>query len=48
MNLEINNLLELINIYDEEDIEIIKKAYDFANYLHEGQFRQSGEPYITH
>ena len=28
--------------------EVIKKAYLLASKLHEGQFRQSGEPYITH
>lgn len=28
--------------------EVIKKAYLLAEKLHEGQFRQSGEPYITH
>ena len=33
---------------DEEDINQIKKAYDYAKDLHEGQFRQSGEPYIIH
>ncbi len=30
------------------DIEKIKKAYDYAAALHEGQFRVSGEPYISH
>ena len=30
------------------DIEKIKKAYEYAKELHEGQFRKSGEPYITH
>ncbi len=30
------------------DREKILKAYDFSAMLHEGQFRQSGEPYITH
>ena len=28
--------------------EVIKKAYLLASKLHEGQFRKSGEPYITH
>ena len=44
----IEDLLKHIMIYNEEEIDIIKKAYDYANYLHEGQTRQSGEPYITH
>ena len=30
------------------NIEKIKKAYEFARELHEGQFRKSGEKYICH
>ncbi len=30
------------------DIEKIKRAYQYAAELHEGQFRVSGEPYISH
>ncbi len=30
------------------DIEKIKSAYLYAYELHDGQFRQSGEPYISH
>ena len=30
------------------DIAKIKKAYDYAEALHAGQFRVSGEPYISH
>ncbi len=30
------------------DKEKIIKAYEYAAMLHEGQFRQSGEPYISH
>ena len=26
----------------------MKKAYDYAEQLHDGQMRQSGEPYISH
>jgi len=35
-------------IEDEEQIQVIEKAYNFAKIKHEGQFRKSGEPYITH
>ena len=35
-------------IEDEEQINIIKKAYQFAKDKHEGQFRKSGEAYIYH
>ncbi|MBQ2408617.1 MAG: bifunctional (p)ppGpp synthetase/guanosine-3',5'-bis(diphosphate) 3'-pyrophosphohydrolase [Bacilli bacterium] len=43
-----NDLKEIIKNYNEEEIEKVEKAYEFANKLHEGQFRQSGEPYISH
>ena len=35
-------------IDNEEQLEIIKKAYNFAKEKHDGQFRKSGEPYIIH
>lgn len=47
-NITIYDLLEMVKDYSEEDIKLIKKAYDYANYLHDGQMRQSGEPYISH
>jgi len=31
-----------------DDIEFIKKAYEFAKNAHHGQYRKSGEPYIMH
>lgn len=34
--------------YGSEDIEIIKKAYDYAQTAHAGQFRHTGEPYFSH
>ena len=30
------------------DFEKIERAYVYAKHLHEGQFRVSGEPYISH
>lgn len=33
---------------NEEDIDKIKKAFNYAFILHNGQYRQSGEPYIIH
>ena len=45
----IDYLLKKASEYiDEEDLTKVKKAYDFASLKHEGQFRRSGEPYITH
>ena len=48
MNINIDNLLNNIKTYNPDEIEIIKKAYEFANELHDGQKRQSGEAYISH
>ncbi len=41
-------LLTLEKTGKNYDIEKIKKAYLFARELHEGQFRYSGEAYISH
>ena len=30
------------------DFDMITQAYEYADKAHEGQMRQSGEPYITH
>ena len=48
--MDINVLLELVRTYNnnEEEIALIKKAYDYAALMHSGQLRQSGEPYIIH
>ncbi len=46
--LSLNDLLENVKKYNQEGINKIKKAYYCAEGLHEGQFRQSGEPYINH
>lgn len=46
---DINNLLDILrNTGKNYDTEKIKKAFDYARELHEGQFRVSGEPYISH
>ena len=41
-------LLAVIGSSDKYDHEKIKRAYDYADALHNGQFRLSGEPYISH
>ena len=48
MNITINDLVEKIKEYNPEEVEIVRKAYEFARALHDGQVRQSGEPYISH
>lgn len=43
------SLLDLLKRTEKNyDIEKIIRAYDYADSLHEGQFRLSGEPYISH
>jgi len=44
----IDELLELIKDKAYLDSEKIIKAYNFADELHKGQLRRSGDPYITH
>ena len=41
-------LIDLLEKNGNYDMERIGKALDFATAAHEGQFRKSGEPYITH
>ncbi len=47
-SVKLNDLIEKLKEYNPEEIEIVKKAYEYADNLHKGQFRQSGEPYISH
>ena len=44
----IDELLALIKDKSYLDAEKIVKAYNFADQLHTGQLRRSGDPYITH
>jgi len=48
MNITIEDLLNHVKTYNSEEVEIVKKAYDYADNLHKGQMRQSGEAYISH
>ncbi len=44
-----NNLIdEASKHFASKDIALIKKAFRFANDLHKGQLRKSGDPYIIH
>lgn len=47
-NLTVNDLLLKVAEYNIEGLEMVKKAYYYAEELHKGQKRQSGEDYITH
>ena len=33
---------------EPEQVRLVKRAYYFAEQAHDGQFRRSGEPYVTH
>ena len=42
-------LMDVISVNEKNyDLEKIYRAYEYSKSLHEGQFRQSGEPYICH
>ena len=43
-----NNLIEHLNYLNESDKKIVRRAFMFAKLAHEGQKRQTGEPFITH
>lgn len=47
----VNQLLEKIKEkrdFSEEELAVIRRAYEFAEKAHHGQIRSSGEPSITH
>lgn len=46
----LDDLLQKVKTYikNEEDINLIKKAYDFASKAHAGQLRLTGDDYILH
>ena len=49
VQLNINRLLETLRATGKKyDVEKIQQAFEYANALHEGQFRASGEAYISH
>lgn len=44
----INELIKSVKTYNRSGIKTIKRAFDYANLMHDGQRRNSGEPYIIH
>ena len=44
----LDTLIEKLGSYNPEEIEKVKRAYYYAETLHVGQMRASGEPYIIH
>ena len=48
-SVDIKNLLNILKLTGKKyDTEKITRAYEYARDLHDGQFRVSGEPYISH
>ena len=46
---EIDQLIRQVETYHPEpDVEMLRRAYEFSAKAHEGQMRQSGEPYLQH
>ena len=44
-----DSLIQLVREYNPNTNEsLIRKAYAYGETMHDGQFRQSGEPYFTH
>ena len=48
--LSINDVLEQAKIYitEKESLDMIERAFNYADKHHQGQMRKSGEPYINH
>ncbi|MBO2725523.1 RelA/SpoT family protein [Lactiplantibacillus plantarum] len=43
------DVLDMVQKYMNSDhVALVKRACDFATYVHKDQYRQSGEPYIMH
>ncbi len=47
-NLTIFDLIGKLSKYNDAEINMVLQAYKYAEYLHKGQVRQSGEEYIIH
>ena len=46
---DVSRLLNILSATEKKyDTEKITRAFEYARELHEGQFRASGEPYISH
>jgi len=41
-------IADILTANANADVEAIRKAYDYAEKAHEGQFRKTGAPFVTH
>ena len=48
VNVSLETLITNVSRYNISGIDKIKKAYEYAKLKHAGQYRESGEEYITH
>lgn len=48
MNLDVIMKEAQTYIKNEENLDLIRKAYFYAEEKHSGQYRKSGEPYLIH
>jgi len=47
--IRLNDILQRVSAYHPDpDLDIIKKAYVYSARVHQGQLRNSGEPYLVH
>ena len=47
--IDVEDLIALVRNYNPRtNADLIRRAYAYGKQMHEGQFRQSGEPYFTH
>ncbi|MBE6155936.1 MAG: bifunctional (p)ppGpp synthetase/guanosine-3',5'-bis(diphosphate) 3'-pyrophosphohydrolase [Firmicutes bacterium] len=42
------DLINLVKVYNPDEVSKVAKAYEVASKIHQGQYRQSGEEYIIH
>ncbi len=45
---DVREIISLLQSHSDTDTALIKKAYEFAKRVHEGELRKSGEPYFNH
>ena len=47
--IDVEDLIALVRNYNPRtNTDLLRRAYDYGRQMHDGQLRQSGEPYFTH